>query len=112
MTRVVAFDIDGTLTEPRVRAKFRELSEREDTFVGVISSRTPAEAIRFIKEHNIQIDFEEMGFFKTVPLLRQKAGFFFVGEEFIYVGNTPRDAFASFVTGWEFVSSDEIDERF
>lgn len=105
--KVVAFDIDGTLTEPEGMELFRELSGRKEIFVGVISRRRPSKAVEFIKENNLQINFEEMGFIKTIPLLQQKAGFFLVADEFIYIGNRTMDRIASAVTMWRFVHIDD-----
>ena len=106
--KFVAFDIDGTLTERRVARIYDELSGRENIAVGIVSSRPSRSAMEFIRDNNFKVDFEEMGFFKTIPLIRERLWLGRSGDEFVYVGNTFRDQFASLVTGWRFIHSEDV----
>ena len=106
--KFVAFDIDGTLTEPEVMEVFSALEGREDIAVGVVSGRASRHAFDFMKQNDVSVNFEEMGMFKVVPLLREKLWLGEGGDEFVYVGNSMRDRFATAVTGWDFIHAEEV----
>lgn len=106
--KFVAFDIDGTLTEPEVMEVFSALEGREDIAVGVVSGRPSRHAFDFMKQNDIAVNFEEMGMFKVIPLLREKLWLGEGDDEFVYIGNSTRDKFATMVTGWQFIHADDV----
>lgn len=107
-TKIVAFDIDGTLTDDKTRAVYRKLEQKVGVKVGVITSRSRPEAEKFLDEHDLSYEFLDANLLKFFPL--RARGITFSGNPEIYVGNTVRDMFTATLTGWEFIHVSRVDE--
>jgi phosphoglycolate phosphatase-like HAD superfamily hydrolase len=106
--RVVAFDIDGTLTEQKAKDVYRKLYQKSGVTVGIITSNPRARAENFLDENDLQYEFLNANLLKFFPLRGQ--GLTFTGMKMTYVGNTARDMFAAKLTGWDFVHVSEVDK--
>lgn len=106
--KVVAFDIDGTLTDEKGRAVYRKLEQKSGVKVGVITSRSHSEAKKFLSEYDLTYEFLDTNLVKYFPL--RGRGITFSGNPEIYVGNTLRDMLSSTVAGWQFIHISRVDE--
>lgn len=97
---VVAFDIDGVLTRDEGMQIFRRFKRRDDTTVGIVSSRPQGSINNFIERNNLDVSFAKSAFVKSIPLRSIKESF--DDERYIYYGSWFRDRVASKVSGWEY----------
>lgn len=101
MVSLIAFDIDGALTDKEGLDKFRELQNRSGVRVGIVTSRPKRSMEEFIQETNIRPAFAHSAIFKGIEL-RNIAQDTSNVERKIYYGSWVRDRFHSTVAGWEY----------
>lgn len=106
--RVVAFDIDGTLTEEQAMNVYRKLQRKNGVTVGVITSNPRLTAEQFLDKHDLKYEFLNTNLIKYFPLRGQ--GLTFADKKVTYVGNTARDMFAAKLAGWEFIHVSQVDK--
>lgn len=104
---VVAFDIDGTLTEDEVLKAYRELKNRNKITTGIVTRRTPRLAQQFIEQNNLQPDFVRSRVVKSIAFNSLEDGL--DGDKFIYVGNRFTDKWYAVLSGWQFIPAYQVD---
>lgn len=105
---VVAFDIDGTLTNSDARRVYNSLQILDDVSVGIVTSNPPHLATRFSRDNNLEADFNQSALVKLRALLGLRM--VFIGADVVYVGDTFRDKLSAKAAGWEFVHVSEIED--
>lgn len=100
MPQIIAFDIDGALTEPSGIQKFREVSKRRDVVAGIISARSKRSTTEFVQETNLDPEFTIATPFKGMQMrkLSRELG----GRDNVYYGSWLRDRLHTSVAGWEY----------
>lgn len=99
MVRVVAFDIDGALTEPMGIELFKKFRDEGD-IVGIVSARPRDSVIEFIVDNNLDPEFVRSTPFKGTELRKIKDNR--SGEEYIYYGSWLRDRIHAVIAGWKY----------
>lgn len=99
MVDVIAFDVDGALTEQKGIELFKKFRDGGD-IVGIVSARPKDNVMDFIVENNISPDFMRSTPFKGTELrkIRQNR----TGENYIYYGSWLRDRIHATIAGWEY----------
>lgn len=99
MSRVIAFDIDGVLTEREGIEIYRNLQEGDDT-VGIVSARSRDNTIEFMVENDLSSDFMRSSPFKGSELAKIRKEF--SADEYIYYGSWLRDRIHASIARWEY----------
>jgi len=105
--KVVAFDIDGTLTEQKALDVYKKLEQQSGTTTGIITSKSKEQAKSFTEDNDLTYEFLDTNLLKFLPL--RGRGITYSGNPEIYVGNTMRDMFSAKLAGWEFVHVSNVD---
>lgn len=100
MPDVIAFDIDGMLTEPRGVDEFRQAKERRNVVVGVLSGRTKRSITQFVNRTDLNPDFTRSAFWKGIEL--NKLSDEFGGRNNVYYGSNLKDRVQAKRAGWEY----------
>lgn len=107
---VIAFDIDGTLTEDQEWNTYKQAHRDTDAAVGIITSRPSEFAEPFISELPMEPEFTKMQ-------LQKMGAMFSIARQYpngdkLYVGNTVRDSLATAWSGWDFTTIHSATEHF
>lgn len=98
---VIAFDIDGALTEQGGVERFKELQTDDNVIVGIVTARSIDDRNQFVRENNLNPDFARSTRIKYKEL-NQIQNVFLNADNFIYIGSWFRDRFAAWIAGWEY----------
>lgn len=98
--RLIAYDIDGTLTKEENLEIFKQIQGQEDISVGIVTARRKPYALKFVADNGLKPDFMYNTFAKTLPLLLLRRN---DNTEHIYIGDRLKDELSAKVAGWEFV---------
>lgn len=99
MPHLVAFDIDGVLTEKKGRKLYREKRSEGHT-VGVITARPMESAQEFIDKYNLNPAFIRSSPFKG-KVMRDLSNKY-DREEYVYYGSWMKDQFQTMIAGWDY----------
>lgn len=104
---VVAFDIDGTLTRDEVLTAYRELQNRAELTIGIITARTKKSSKTFVEDNNLKPEFMKNRIVKYIAFqnIENKID----DDRYIYVGNRLTDSVFARASGWEFVIAYTVD---
>jgi len=103
MLDVIAYDIDGTLTNTNVIETYKQLPTWVDK--GIITRRPPSLRDKFIQTNGLKTDFRRSSFFKTIGL--RSVGRQYSGEK-LYIGNRISDSVYTSLASWQFQSSHTV----
>lgn len=97
--KVIAFDVDGALTEDEGMSEYTRVKNQENT-VGIVSARSMTGINEFIVNNNIKPDFRRSSMLKVRELRSIMDEF--EAEEYIYYGSWLRDRVAANLAGWQY----------
>lgn len=109
MTDVVAFDIDGTLTDDTVLGIYRNLSLNTSVKTGIVTRRPEPLMDEFINENFISTDFAYSRVVKSIAFEDIEKRF--DSNSFTYVGNRITDCIYAKVSGWEFILAQTLNKN-
>lgn len=98
--KVTAFDIDGALTEAGHVQMFKELQNKRNHSVGIITARPRVEMQRFVEETNLQPDFAHSVGLKGIKMMDIEEQM--PADQYKYYGSWFRDRIHATVSGWEY----------
>lgn len=99
--KVIAFDIDGALTDEGGVETYRSFSERGQFITGIVTSRTKSRMNDFIEKNNLETDFEVSAHLKG-QALTAIANDHPEADEYMYYGSWIRDRLHSRIAGWQY----------
>lgn len=99
MSNVIAFDIDGALTEQRQRELFQQFKQ-EDNRVGIVTARSEIGLSEFLDTQPLHPTFARATRIKSLTLREIKRQY--EADEYIYYGSWMRDRVASALAGWDY----------
>jgi len=103
---VVAFDIDGTLTEHKVLTAYKELKNRNGITIGIVTRRPSSLSNEFIGNEDLQPEFVRNKVIKSIAFNSIEDDI--DDDEFIYVGNRISDFGYAKLSGWDFVLAQTV----
>jgi len=108
MNIVVAFDIDGTLTEDSVMNVYKKLS-RNSVKRGIITRRPPLLRNKFLSENNLSYKFARSAIVKSIPMhqIENQVD----ANKYIYIGNRVSDNMYSNIAGWKFMYASDVESK-
>lgn len=106
---VVAFDIDGTLTQDKVLTAYRELKNRDGITIGIVTRRPQSYAQKFIEDNGLQPEFLKTRIVKTLAFEEIKDNI--DDDNYIYVGNRISDFGYAKLSDWDFVLAQTVDNH-
>lgn len=109
MTEVIASDIDGTLTSEGVMDLYQQASDNSNIVAGIITRRPPRLRDNFIKENDIDADFQRSAVLKSFVMEQIENRY--DADSYTYVGNRITDNFHSRISGWEFIQIPDQKEQ-
>lgn len=103
---IVAFDIDGTLTEQPVLDLYKELNSTQGFTVGVVTRRPPTLSQKFIEDNELDTEFVRNRWFKSIAFnnIEQEIQ----AGRYIYIGNRITDYSYARFSGWEYIQSTTV----
>lgn len=101
VTRVIAYDIDGALTQEQTLNQYKADHRDDENAVGIVTSRTGARKQDFVTNITPAPDFVNKTRVKALELAKIKREFP-DAEEYIYVGSNQRDRVAAGTARWQF----------
>lgn len=99
---IVAFDIDGALTDDGAVGLYRRTQHRRNVKVGIVTARTKRSAQEFVQETDLDTDFLMATQFKGQALQEVENMFSGDVEQKIYYGSWARDRLHARIAGWEY----------
>jgi len=100
MARVVAFDIDGSLSTQEGAELYQKL-KREGATVGIVTARGPIRAQQFVDDRGMSPDFVRSAYILKGQKLSEIKDQY-PADSYTYYGSWSRDRIHAKIAGWEY----------